>query len=242
MRLSANGYTASGSLVLFWPEQLPADFNERWHDEPHELCEQLQAEKRLLLISLDPCGAELYPWDLDGDYTLGLFIDESIPAELEQLCTLEWKCEDLNVAGPTWFGGIEYLSRDIESLAILSRRKANEVVIPAGNYSAELFSAQYADHIYEDWLCEQAGESAQRWWWLQTWFASLGIVALLIFVGCLFFGTRQSVWISSSVAAALVSTGWLMTRTAGYQAIQRARQSYAGEHPHFVLRLKVLQH
>ena len=227
MRLPATASTSSGSLVLFWPEQLPADFVERWLNEPHELLDQLEAEKQILLIDVE----------LSGDYTLCIF-DDAIPFDLEQFCTLEGKYENLSVSGPTWFGGIEFLSRNVAALAKLSRRKANEIALPAGSYSAELFSAQYPDHVYEDWLCENAGASARQWWWIQTWFASLGIVALLIFVGCLFFGTRQTVWFSGAVSAAILIIAWLMSRTAGYEKIQQARRSYAAEHPNFVLRLK----
>jgi hypothetical protein len=228
MRLAATGSTTMGAVVLFWPELLPVDIERQLSEEPEDIVIPLAEEGKLLLLEVSP----------GGDYTLGVFIGETIPSELESFCTLLAKRDEIDIAGPSWFAGIEHLSPDAAALAKLSRRKCNEVAIPAGTYSAEIFSATYPDHVYEDWLRNHAGASAQRWWWVQTWFASLGIVALLIFVGCLFFGTRQSVWVSLAVSAALLFIAWLMSRTAGYAKIQQARRSYAAEHPDFVLRLR----
>jgi|GEM_PF-6660134 len=231
MRTSAIGATSSGSLALFWPEQLPADFDQRWVEEPNGLISQLEGEGKLLLIDVAA----------GGDYALAIFVEEAVPAELEPYCTLVTKHEKIDVSGPTWFGDIELLTRDMATLAKpkqLRRPKCSELAIPLGMYSAELFSAEYPSHVYEDWLSGLAGESEQRWWWVQTWFASLGIVMMMVFVGCLFFGTRPSVYISLGVSTVLLFIAWLMSRTSGYKKIQQARLSYAAAHPDFVIRLR----
>ena len=92
--------------------------------------------------------------------------------------------------------------------------------------------------VYETWLRDQAGSSAQQWWWIQTWLASTGVVALLIFVICLFIATREAVYVSLGASSFLLSIAWLMSRTAGYQRVQQARRDYHQAYPDFVVRLR----
>lgn len=238
MKLHAIGGTTSGSLVLFWPEQLPADFDERFDAESAELLAQLQAEGKLLWLPLDPTGSLFLPSDADGDYALGLYLQEPIPDELQSYCTLEAKCDALHVAGEGWFSGVEFLFRDDRSAAAKHPRRCTPLQIPPGVYSAEVFATDIPDEVYETWLRDQAGSSAQRWWWIQTWIASAGVVTLLVFVVCLFFATRQAVYISLGVSSFFLCIAWLMSRTPGYQRVQQARRDYQQTYPDYVVRLR----
>jgi hypothetical protein len=230
MKLHATAGTSMGELALFWPEQLPADFDQRFHDldvDPDKLLTELSEAGQLLLVPAS-----------NGEYHLLILLNETISATLENYCTLAAKCEALQVAGEGWFTGVEFLFRADRSVADKHPRQCTPLQIPPGNYFAEVFSTDIPDDVYETWLRDQAGSSAQRWWWIQTWIASSGVVTFLVFVTCLFFATRQSVYLSLAVSSFLLSIAWLMSRTAGYKRVQQARRDYHEAYPDFVVRLR----
>jgi hypothetical protein len=237
MKLHARGGTKIGSLVLFWPELLPEDFDDRWDTEPNEVLKEVA--DAIYTIDLE-AWAEFFPNEVDGEYSLTLYIDEAVPEELRNYCTLYGKYEELRIAGEGFFSGLEFIFRHDRSLLDRQPRMGSPLQIPAGTYSGEVFKTEVPAEVYESWLREQAGEGAQRLWWVQTWFASIGIVALAVFVGCLFFGTRETVIVSSVVSAVLLGIGWIMSRTAGYRRVQQARREYAAAYPDFVVRLRTL--
>lgn len=235
MKLNARGGTKSGNLVLFWPELLPKDFDDRWDREPNEVLQEVS--DAIYIIDLE-AWAEFFPNEVEGEYSLTLYIDEAIPDELQNYCALLGKCDGLQVVGDGYFAGLEFIFRQDRSLLDRHPRMWSVLKIPAGSYFAEVFKTEVPAEVYETWLREQAGERAQRLWWVQTWFASVGIVTLMVFVGCLFFGTRELVIGSGIVAAVLLGIAWLMSRTAGYQRVQQARREYAAAYPDFVMRLR----
>jgi hypothetical protein len=228
MKFHASGGTHFGDLVLFWPEQLPTDFDELFAEDADDLIEQLRDAGKLLLL----------PSATNGEFHLALFVNEPIPQELENYCTLAAKHETLQVTGDGYFCGIEFMFRHDRSLLDKQPRMGTAVQVPAGTYFAEVFATDVPDDVYENWLREQAGEGAQRLWWVQTWFASVGIVALMVCVGCLFVGTRNAVIATAVVAAGLLAVAWLMAKTASYERVQQARREYVKNYPHYVIRLR----
>jgi hypothetical protein len=112
------------------------------------------------------------------------------------------------------------------------------VQVPAGKYSAEFFMAEVPDSVYEDWIRTEAGESAQRWWWVQTWFAAVGVVAAIVCVVCLFVAARDLTLAAFASSAILLFMAWLMSLTTGYERVQQARREYAAEYPRFVVCLR----
>ena len=181
MKFSVTGSTERGSLVLFWPALLPADFEQRWAEEPAELGDELQTTGKVIWFSCDA----------NGESSLGLFVDEPVPEGLQTFCTLSEKVEALQAAGEGWFCGAEAVFRDDRSYLDQHPRKGSAVQVPAGKYLAEVFTTEIPDSVYEDWIKTEAGSRAQQLWWIQTWFASTGIVAAMICVGCLFVGTQE---------------------------------------------------
>jgi hypothetical protein len=231
MKCSAAGSTEIGFLVLFWPELLPADFDERDLSHPDELAnciDGLQAAGKLIWFPDVP----------NGDHTLGLFVDEAPPEELQNYCTLSLKMESLQVAGDGWFGGLEAIFRADRSYLDRRPRKCSAVQIPAGEYLAELFVTEVPAAVYEDWIRREAGESAQRWWWVQTWFAAVGVVAAMVCVGCLFLAAQEIILATFAGSAMLLLIAWLMSLSPGYQRVQQARREYAAAYPNFVVRLR----
>lgn len=228
MKLHVTGGTNLQDLVLFWPELLPADFDHLPGEEADTTIERLRDAGQLIWL----------PTTKSGEFHLGLFVGDPVPELLASFCQLTTKVEALDVPGEGWFGGMEFLFREDRFLLDRYPRLCTAIAIPPGRYSAEVFRTEIPDDVYEFWLRDQAGAAAQRWWWLQTWIASLGVVALLVLVGCLFFGTRQLVYSSLVVAAVLLCIAWLMSCTAGYQRIQKARQEYCQAYPDYVVRLR----
>lgn len=230
MKFHAIGSTATGELALFWPEVLPADLEARFGEpafEPDAFLAELRDGGQLVSMAANS----------KREYHLALLIDEPIAAELERYCTLLGKQDGLQVAGVGLFVGIDYLFVDLPLLA-QQTGPAVLVQIPPGQYSAEVFATEVPAEVYEGWLYDQAGGSAQRWWWIQTWLASAGVVAFLIFVVCLFIGTRQAVYVSLGISSVLLFIAWLMSRTAGYERVQQARRDYHQAYPDFVVRLR----
>ena len=121
MKCSANGITNTGNIVLFWPELSPAEFQQRYAEGPGELLEELQAAGKLIC----------FPCEQRRDYSLGLFVDEPVPEELQNYCTLSEKIETLQVGGEGWFGGEETLFNE-DSYRDRHPRKCSAVQIPTG--------------------------------------------------------------------------------------------------------------
>ena len=228
MKFSVTGSTERGSLVLFWPALLPADFEQRWAEEPAELGDELQTTGKVIWFSCDA----------NGESSLGLFVDEPVPEGLQTFCTLSEKVEALQAAGEGWFCGAEAVFRDDRSYLDQHPRKGSAVQVPAGKYLAEVFTTEIPDSVYEDWIKTEAGSRAQQLWWIQTWFASTGIVAAMICVGCLFVGTQEMTLAAFVGSAILLFIGWLLSLTPGYQRVQQARREYAAAFPNFVVRLR----
>jgi hypothetical protein len=231
MKCAATGSTAIGFLVLFWPELLPDDFDERDLSDLDELAncvDLLQADGKLIA----------FPDVSNGDYTAGIFVDEPPAEELLNYSTLLGKIDSLHAADEGWFGGLEAIYRVDRSYLDRHPRKCSAVHVPAGEYSAELFVTDVPDSVYEEWIERQAGGSAQRWWWMQTWFASLGIVAAMVCVVCLFAAAKEWTLATFAVSAVLLFIAWLMSLTPGYVRVQQARREYAATYPHFVVQLR----
>jgi hypothetical protein len=228
MKIQSTGSTRTGDLILVWPELLDSTFALSDFDDLSEKFLQLKDEGKVLWIPAEP----------RREYHLLLVVDETIPAEIESYCQLTEKQDTLHVAGEGCFAEPVFDEAGVGFIAIHYSQFIPAIQIPSGAYSAEVFVTDVPAEVYETWLREQAGEGAQRLWWVQTWFASLGIVALMVFVGCLFFGTRQTVIYSGIVSAVLLGIAWLMSRTAGYRRIQQARREYAAAYPDFVVRLR----
>lgn len=231
MKCTATGSTSADFLVLFWPELLPADFDERDLTHPDDLTnaiDELQAEGKLIWFP----DTEL------REQTLGLFVDEPLPEGLADYSTLVAKIEALQVAGAGWFGGVEAIHREDRSVLERFPRKCSAVQLPAGVYLAEVFVTEPPDTVYEEWIQTVAGSAAQRWWWLQTWLASVGVVAAMVCVGCMFVGTQNLALATFAGSAVLLFLAWLMSLTAGYERVQQARRDYATAYPNFVVRLR----
>jgi hypothetical protein len=232
MQLHATASTTIGELVLFWPELLPADFDAQFHEpaagDSSGLVDTLREAGTIVLLTTGE----------KGEYHLAVLVDEPLPAAIENQATLIGKVETLQVVAAGWFAGVECLFRDDRWLLQKYPRMGTAVQLPPGVYSAELFATELPDAVYETWLHDQAGSRAVHWWWLQTWLASLGVVAFLIFVVCLFFATRQTMLITLAVATLLLTPAWLMSRTTGYARVQQARREYHQAYPDFVVRLR----
>jgi len=228
MRLFATGGTDVAILGIFWPETLPADLDERLQQaELKPLCDELR--DRQLIVAL-PC-------DADGHYSLRMFIDDPLPAELEKYSReVQW-IRKVEVAGTGWFGGLEYLFKIDRSELDRHPGGCSLLEIPAGTFEATIFTTDLPDEVYETWLLEKSSLAAMRIWNVQSWFAATGIVAMMFFVGCLFFGTREVMLVALAIATILSLIALLLSRTSAYRLVQQARQEYDAMYPDYVVRM-----
>ncbi|QDU25631.1 hypothetical protein ETAA8_07010 [Anatilimnocola aggregata] len=229
MKHFATGGTDSALLGLFWPELLPDDFDERVEEgSESKLFDELA--ERGTVIQL--------PGEAEGNYSLVLCVDEPLPAEL-RLYSREVKwLRKVKVAGESWFGGLEYAFKTDRTMLGKRPGMCSPVAIAAGEYEATIYATDVPDEVYEAWLVEKSSPSAKRLWDVQSWFAATGVVATMIFVGCLFFGTRPIMFAALAVAFALSLIAWVLSRTRAYLAVQQARHDYEESHPDFVICLQ----
>jgi hypothetical protein len=100
MKLVANAGTDAATIILFWPDQVPADAEQAVVDDPSELIERLQSEGKLIWFLCDG----------DGSYTLAVYLDTEVPPYLRAVCKDDGTIPRLNAVGPAYFAGGEYLA------------------------------------------------------------------------------------------------------------------------------------
>jgi hypothetical protein len=231
MKLFATGATEAATIGIFWPELLPEDFDQRLEDgKVLGQLEQLAQEELLIQC---PC-------DADGQYTLGVWIDEPLPPELVPVAHERRWLRKQRIVGDTKFGGLEYAFKDETLVAAKYRALCGSVAIPPGDYEATLYETEVPDDVYEAWLVDKSSPAAKRLWDVQSWFAACGVVGMFVFVGALFFGTRSFMLSALTIALSLSAIGYLLSRLPGYRAVQQARQSYEATFPDYVLKLDSL--
>lgn len=229
MKLLATGGTDAATIGIFWPELLPADFDQRMEEgNVLGLLEQLGNDEILLQ----------FPCERDGQYTLGVWIDEPLPTELTPHARERQPPRRLDIVGETRFGGLEYAFKDDRLVAAKYREMCVPVAIPPGEYGATLYDTEVPDEVHEQFLVDHSSPAAKRLWDVQSWFAACGVVAMMVFVGCMFVGTRQWMLVALTVGLSLSTIGWILSRLPGYRAVQQARENYAAMFPDYVLKLE----
>ncbi|WP_425616658.1 hypothetical protein NA78x_000310 [Anatilimnocola sp. NA78] len=226
MKFSATGSTDVALVGLFWPESLPADFDERIeHTELKLLCNELHDQQQIVSF---PCEA-------NGSYSLNVFVDEELPAELQPYCEEVHWLRKLEIAGTGWFGGLEYLFKTDRAELDSRPGGCSPLEIPAGEYEVTAYATEVPDDVYETWLLEKTSPAALRLWHVQSWFAATGIVALMFFVGCMFLGSRTAMLTSAAISAVLSSIALVLSLTPAYRRVQAARQTYDAMYSDYVV-------
>jgi len=226
MRITASGGTDGASIVMFWPDNLPDDFDATFDDDPAGLVERLADEGKLIF----------FPCDGDGSYSVVVFVDDPLPENLREVCEDEQRYPILAVEGDGYFGGMEYMFKADRSFLDRYPHMCEKVAVPPGTYSATIYRTNPPDEIYDEYL-ERTGPAAMRVWRLHSTAAAGAIVGIFgSLISFLFLGWMQWAMVVAITLLFIVAT-MALSRTAGYQAVKAAQQKYERDYPSYVVDL-----
>jgi hypothetical protein len=227
MKITASGGTDGANIVLFWPDHLPDDGDQRLQDDPVALIEQLQKDGRLIQ----------FPCDSDGSYTLSVFLDEPVPPELLTCCK-QHDQRQVTAKGDAYFGGAEYMFKRDDSFRRKYPGMCEKVGIPEGTYAATVYETDVPEEIEKQWVMVHAGPRARR---ASNAFGALVVAAVLgvlvTLSGLCYMKWAVWFWVTGAMAALVAGAMWL-SRAPGTRAVAAARREYEKAYPSYVVHLK----
>jgi len=227
MKLVANGGTTSEMLVLFWPEQLPADVGQLLASNREELIAWYHSEGKLIWL---PCS-------FDSTYSLAVFVNVDVPENLLPLCHDKGTSPCLTAQGPAYFGGGEYVGKLDEKCFNKRQHLSGPLNIPAGTYTAQIFRTQLPFALRYRWMREHAGTAAFRFSFLQAVIMLLGLIGVIV---CLFtfLALSRQTWLYILIPTLIsIAVAIGMTRTSWHQRIKNARKIFREKYPDYVVKL-----
>jgi hypothetical protein len=227
MKITASGGTDGANIVLFWPDQLPDNFDDEFQDDAIALVEALRNDGTLIW----------FPCDGDGFYTVAIFVRAPVPDDLLAACTEEEHVSSLSVRGEGFFGGMEYMFKSDRALLDKYPGMCEQVTIPDGTYTARIYSTNIANGVYEAWLVKHAGRTAKRMWDLHGYVIGMSVIAFIASLVCLFVLSWTSWFYVVALAVALAMTAIGMSRTEGHKAVRKVRDAYEKAYPSYVVHL-----
>jgi hypothetical protein len=227
MRQSLHGATDAATMVLFWPELLPDDFQARFENDPFALLEQLRAENRAIW----------FPCDSDGDYHLSIFIDCEIPEELRKIEKAAEIRFVLHAKGPAYFGGGEYLFKHDNHSLTKHPHMRQRAEIPDGIYDVKSYCLWQGECHYEDWMLQQVGLAAKRRWELFGAMVACSIVGMIATLfACAFLSWPYwSPFVGAE--ACLILSAIMLHRSELYQRAEKANREYGVRFPSYIVEL-----
>jgi hypothetical protein len=228
MKFTAKGGTDVAMIVLFWPDNLPDDADEMLEDDPAALIERMHSVGKLVA----------FPCDADGEYSVGVFLDEEIPPDLFSYCRDEQRMPRLIASGEGYFGGAEYVFKGDATLLEQYPSMCQPIEIPAGTFEACVYRTELPEDLHDSWLLEQAGPRAIRMWEWQTTLVGLSIsLVFAVFIAWLF--VDWMIWYGIIIAAAVsIFAAMGIARTSSYKAVVAAREEFKRAFPSYVLKLE----
>jgi hypothetical protein len=220
MRYTLEGATDAGSMLLFDPEAVPDDFI--WKKSPEQL-ESLMRQGRLCWIN--PSA--------DGDYELGVFLEEAIPEDLLPYAKLIETIDELQVpSGRLFFTGIELAFHSNASALRKYPHMGQSMDVPAGRYRIGLFEFDYPEEFYEDLFRRGLPERQFRLYRAVDSLAPIGCISFLVLLGTIRF-LSWKVWAVTvmPIALLLIALPILLSRTPGYRAARSTCREIERDHP-----------
>jgi hypothetical protein len=228
MKFTASGGTDAASIVLFWPDNLPDDADAQLASDPLDLIEKLREEARIIL----------FPCDSDGGYTVAVYVNDDVPAELAIHCRNEQVIAQLLVRGEGYFGGIECMFKYDARFLKKHPAVGEKLSIPEGRYLARVYSTEIPEGLYEEWLMSQSGARAVRLCSLHRTIAACAVAGAAAALIALFRLGWQVGMVLLSIEAAIVIAALAMSRTTWYQSVARARIEFEKNYPAYVVSLE----
>lgn len=228
MKITAEGATDGGNIVLFWSANLPEDFDSIDDVDRGDLFVQLMESGEFVWFLAEG----------DGDFTVHIYIDEPLPETVRETCSDEDHYPCLNVNGDAWFGGMEYMYKYDRSFLDRHPGMCEKVVIPDGEYEAWVYRTDAGGPEGDAVIAANAGRCAV---WAQSssalmffMFFPLSILWIIFMIG---LPWSEFPWLAGLFILPLV-LAYLITKTPWYRAYDRAYESYRADHPNFVVVLK----
>ncbi|WP_165074616.1 hypothetical protein [Paludisphaera rhizosphaerae] len=210
------GGTDAAGMLLFDPQALPEDFDERTRGEAAQTLEEAAREGRL--FRLEPGG--------NGSYSLGLCVGEEPPEDVADFLRLVDEADRLIVRNRLFFAGIEYGFRDDGSFLAKHPHMGEYADVPPGTYRLRLFVADYPEGIVEDRLRGRVAGAAV---WLDGIMrrfllpiGSLGAIAGMI--GLALMGWREWRVTALPVSLAMVLPAFVVSLLPAYREAREARR------------------
>ena len=220
------GGTDAAMMILFDPEALPDDYDERVREDAMEVIERAAGEGRLL--RLEPGG--------DGGYSIGLCIGEGPPGDAPGPGRRVAEADRLRVVGGRlFFAGVEYGFRGDDAFLAKRPHMGESAEVSPGEYRVLVYEADYPEGFFEDRLRERASPVGMRLDSAMTRFllplGSLGAISGL--VGLVALGWREWRITALPVSLAMILPAALVSLTRAYREAREARREVAREFPDY---------
>ena len=155
MRYVIEAGTDAGSLLLFDPGALPADFEHQFQTDAVEILDRLTRSGHACWINTEG----------DGSYLLHAYVDEPIPADLWAFVHSPEAVSEFQVpSGPLFFTGSEYAFRDDASFLDKHPHMGGSVSIRPGTYQLTVYRTAYPDGLLESQFRASVSPWEYRLW------------------------------------------------------------------------------
>jgi hypothetical protein len=234
MIFKVNAATDAASLILFDPQSLPEDWDQRWTqgDAIDELA-ALDADGRLFWINTDG----------DGDYSLHAFLNEPMPAHLVEFVAESRDANRFQVSsGQVHFAGAEYVFRDDNSALQRYPRMGGVFSVSNGSYHATLSEMAYPESLIEErFKTSTTGSQAMAY---RAYNGLMPCAIVLTFAAVAGLATINSVvgrTLLASFATLLMVGAFGVRRLHAYQSAMQVRNDLEGECPDWIVVLRPIE-
>ncbi|AMV37842.1 hypothetical protein [Planctomyces sp. SH-PL62] len=220
------GGTDAAALLLFDPEALPDDFDDRTRDDPSGAIEEAVGLGRAFLLTTDG----------DGDFALGVCVGEGPPEELEAFLRPIGEVDRFPVVGGSLqFAGVEYAFRRDDAALAKHPHMGGSADVPPGVYRLRVHEADYPESFLEERMRGRSSAAGLRLLSLMNRrllpLGSLG--AIVGVVSLLFLGWRDWRATALPVCLAMVLPAVLVSRLRTYREARDAGREIARELPDY---------
>lgn len=230
MRHIVEAGTDAAGVALFDPVALPEDFDSRVHDDPVGLFEKLQADGQAWYSETGG----------DGRYLLHVYVDEPVPARLQEHLHEPVIIERFAVpSGRLYFTGSEYAFRQDDRFLKQYPHMGAAVDVPPGEYRLTIARAGYPANHVEHLLRNEVGPVAFQLHQSMGWLATFAVIAVLVLVFSYFQIPRED-WLLYVLPASVivVAIPFIVVRLQQYQEARERFASIQRDHPAMVARLE----
>ena len=230
MRYEIEAGTDAGSLLLFDPASLPADFERRFPSDSVELLERLTRVGHAFWINTDG----------DGAYLLHAYVDEPDPeSSLGITCTTRRECWTFMSPRASSSSRVRNM-RFANTPAFLEQHPhmGGSMAIHPGTYHLTVYRTAYPEGLLEDQFRSMVSAGEYRLWRSMTILVPLAIAAWIGLIVIYFTTARvPNHQYLSPVLALIFAVPFVVVWSRPYRSLKRRFRRLQREFPAFVARL-----